>query len=80
MAGESIGIRGSTAPAPADPDPDFVPAGGLVGEVGVDPVLLTAFPITSADLMSYCGDRGATTTEGCWISAYDYLKLFNRFA
>jgi hypothetical protein len=68
------------SPAPADPDPNFVPGGGLVGEVGVDPVALNAFPITSADLMSYCGDRGATATEGCWISAYDYLKLFNRFA
>lgn len=77
--GHVYGLSHAPCGNPDDPDSNFVPPSGLVGEVGVDIAAKLAFPATAADIMSYCGDRGATTFEGSWISAYDYAKLFNRF-
>jgi hypothetical protein len=64
--------------APDDTDDDFVPANGLVGEVGVDVVGQAAFQPTVGDIMSYCGNQ-SPPYESEWISAYDWIKLFNRF-
>lgn len=78
--GHVYGLAHAPCGNPADPDGGFVPATGLAGEVGVDVIGQNAFPATAADMMSYCGDRGATAFEASWISAYDYVKLLTQFA
>jgi hypothetical protein len=78
--GHVYGLAHAPCGNPDDPDGNFVPPTGLVGEFGVDVIGQNAFPVTAADIMSYCGDRGASPFECSWISAYDYFKLFQRFA
>ncbi len=68
---------------PDDPDDDFVPSSGLVGEIGVDVVGQVAFAPTVSDFMSYCGSGSCACNgagyEGQWVSAYHWNKLFNAF-
>jgi hypothetical protein len=68
---------------PDDPDDDFVPSNGLLGEVGVDVVGQVAFAPTTSDFMSYCGTTPCPCNgagyEGQWVSAYHWNKLFNAF-
>jgi hypothetical protein len=59
---------------PANVDPNYPVYGtnpsGSIGEVGFDPLLLTAYdPATVLDLMTYCSPR--------WISPYNYQKVFD---
>ena len=58
-------------PAPDDVDRDFTPPDGSLGGVGVDPANRLAFPSSTFDFMAYCGPS--------WVSAYHWVKLFNRF-
>lgn len=63
---------------PDDVDDNFVPSGGLVGEVGVDTTYPIALSPTFGDLMSYCS-VGFGQYHDQWISAYDWTKLFRSF-
>ena len=70
---------GSPGNQPDDPDDEFVPSNGQIGEVGVDPAGQTAFQPTVGDFMSYCANGGDATYEGQWISAYQWNNLFQTF-
>jgi hypothetical protein len=74
--GHLYGLDHAPCGGPDDPDSNFVPPSGLVGEVGVDVAGQLPFPPTIGDIMSYCGsnDEG-----GRWISAYDWNKLYSTF-
>lgn len=61
-----------------DLDDKFVPPDGSLGDVGVDPDAMIAFPASTADFMSYCGDGGATAYENLWVSGYHWQRLWNR--
>ncbi len=76
--GHCYGLDHAPCGNPDDPDDDFVPPNGQVGEVGIDPVGQVAFQPTVGDIMSYCGNQ-SPPYEGEWISAYHWTKLFNRF-
>lgn len=75
--GHLYGLDHAPCGNPDDPDDDFVPPNGSIGDVGVDPVALVAFPASTGDFMSYCGDRGATTYENQWVSGYHWAKLLS---
>ncbi len=81
--GHLYGLDHAPCGNPDDPDDDFVPPSGLVGEVGVDVVGQVAFAPTVSDFMSYCGSGSCacngTGYEGQWVSAYHWNKLFNAF-
>jgi hypothetical protein len=77
--GHVYGLKHAPCGGPDDTDDNFVPKNGQVGEVGVDPVGQVAFAPTVGDIMSYCANR-SQPDEGEWISAYDWTKLFLRFA
>jgi hypothetical protein len=70
---------GTPGNQPDDPDDEYVPPGGKIGEVGVDPVGQTAFQPTVADFMSYCANSSDATYEGQWISAYQWNNLLDVF-
>lgn len=70
---------GTPGNQPDDPDDEYVPPGGKVGEVGVDPVGQTAFQPTVGDFMSYCANQSDATYEGQWISAYQWNNLLEVF-
>ena len=53
--GHLYGLDHAPCGGPDDPDDDFVPPSGLVGEVGVDVVGQVAFSPATSDFMSYCG-------------------------
>jgi hypothetical protein len=74
--GHVYGLAHAPCGSPDDPDDNFVPSNGRVGEVGVDPAAEIAFPPSVGDIMSYCGDRNHHPYENEWISAYDWTKLF----
>jgi hypothetical protein len=81
--GHLYGLDHAPCGGPDDPDDDFVPSNGLVGEVGVDVVGRIAFPTSTSDFMSYCGTTpnpcNGAGYEGQWVSAYHWNKLFNAF-
>lgn len=77
--GHLYGLDHAPCGNPDDPDDDFTPSDGSIGDVGVDPAAMVAFPATTSDLMSYCGDRGATAYENQWISSYHWGKLQDEF-
>ncbi len=70
---------GTPGNQPDDPDDEYVPPGGKIGEVGADPVGQTAFQPTVADFMSYCANSSDATYEGQWISAYQWNNLLDVF-
>jgi len=70
---------GTPGNQPDDPDDEYVPPGGKIGEVGVDPVGQTAFQPTVGDFMSYCANQSDATYEGQWISAYQWNNLLDFF-
>jgi len=70
---------GTPGNQPDDPDDEYVPPGGKIGEVGVDPVGQTAFQPTVGDFMSYCANQSDATYEGQWISAYQWNNLLEIF-
>jgi hypothetical protein len=70
---------GTPGNQPDDPDDEYVPPGGKIGEVGVDPIGQTAFQPTVGDFMSYCANSSDTTYEGQWISAYQWNNLLEVF-
>jgi len=76
--GHLYGLDHAPCGNPDDPDDNFVPKNGLVGEVGVDPVGQIAFAPTVSDFMSYCGNL-SPPYENQWISAYHWKKLFKNF-
>ena len=69
---------GTPGNQPDDPDDEFVPSSGRIGEVGVDPVGQVAFQPTVGDFMSYCGNISAAY-ESQWISAYHWNALLETF-
>jgi hypothetical protein len=71
--GHLYGLDHAPCGNPDDPDDDFVPASGMIGEVGVDPVAQTTAPGSVGDFMSYCSG------EAEWISAYHWRKLLTTF-
>ena len=64
-------VRCNPDPDPADVDDDYVPPDGSLGGIGVDIANRKAFAASTFDLMAYC--------DPVWMSAYHWLKLFNRF-
>ena len=74
--GHLYGLDHAPCGGPDDPDDDFVPTSGLVGEVSVDVAAQLAFSPTMGDMMSYCG---AIQEGGRGMSAYDWTKLFLAF-
>lgn len=77
--GHVYGLKHAPCGGPDDTDDHFVPSNGQVGEVGVDVVGQATLPPTNGDIMSYCGSTGASPYESEWISAYDWIKLYNTF-
>jgi hypothetical protein len=81
--GHLYGLDHAPCGNPDDPDDDFIPSSGLVGEVGVDVVGQVAFAPNTSDFMSYCGSTPCPCNgagyEGQWVSAYHWNKLFNAF-
>ena len=80
--GHVYGLDHAPCGGPDDTDDDYVPSDGSIGDVGIDPSsgpAVTAFPASTGDIMSYCGDLGSTTYESEWISAYDWEKLLEEF-
>jgi hypothetical protein len=69
---------GTPGNQPDDPDDEFIPPSGQIGEVGVDPVGQVAFQPTVGDFMSYCANR-SNSYEGQWISAYHWNTLLQTF-
>jgi hypothetical protein len=78
--GHVYGLDHAPCGGPDDPDEDFVPPDGSIGDVGVDPDTLVTFPASTSDFMSYCGDRGASTYENQWVSGYHWAKLHRTLA
>lgn len=78
--GHVYGLDHAPCGGPADPDEDFVPPDGSIGDVGVDPDTLVTFPASTSDFMSYCGDHGATAYENQWVSGYHWAKLHRTLA
>ena len=76
--GHVYGLDHAPCGNPEDPDDNFKPPDGKVGEVGVDVAGQVALAPTRGDIMSYCADT-TQTYEGEWISAYDWDKLFIHF-
>jgi hypothetical protein len=76
--GHVYGLEHAPCGGPEDPDDDFEPSDGKVGDVGVDVAGELAFAPTRGDMMSYCGNLGEAY-EGEWISAYDWAKLLQEF-
>ncbi len=74
--GHLYGLDHAPCGGPDEPDGDFVPSSGLVGEVSVDAAAQLAFPPTMGDMMSYCG---AIAEGGRGMSAYDWTKLYLTF-
>lgn len=72
--GHVYGLDHAPCGNPDDPDDDFTPSNGSIGDVGVDPAAMVAFPATTGDLMSYCGDKGSTAYEKQWISGVPLIK------
>jgi hypothetical protein len=70
---------GTPGNMPDDPDDEFVPGDGSIGDVGVDTSALVAFPANVGDFMGYCSSVGSLPYEGNWISAYHWTKLFEKF-
>ena len=77
--GHVYGLQHAPCGGPDDTDDDFVPSNGQLGEVGVDVAGQATLPPTNGDIMSYCGSTGASPYENEWISAYDWIKLYNTF-
>lgn len=81
--GHLYGLDHAPCGSPDNPDDDYVPSSGLIGEVGVDVIGQVAFPLTTSDFMSYCGTKpcpcGGAGYEGQWVSSYHWNKLFNAF-
>jgi hypothetical protein len=71
--GHLYGLDHAPCGNPDNPDDDFVPANGMIGEVGVDPLAQTTYAPGVGDFMSYC------SREAGWISAYHWDKLLERF-
>jgi hypothetical protein len=81
--GHVYGLEHAPCGGPDDPDDEFVPSGGSIGDAGIDPAsppTVGAFASSTSDFMSYCGDRGATAYENQWISAYHWNKLLGEFS
>jgi hypothetical protein len=83
--GHLYGLDHAPCGNPPDPDDDFIPPNGRIGEVGVDVVGLSAFPASGVsepgDFMSYCGSASLPCVgyENQWISAYHWTNLLDRF-
>jgi hypothetical protein len=76
--GHVYGLKHAPCKDPDEPDEDFKPSDGHVGDVGVDVAGQVALAPTRGDIMSYCADT-TQSYEGEWISAYDWTKLFLTF-
>jgi hypothetical protein len=79
--GHVYGLDHAPCGGPDDPDDDYVPSDGSIGDVGIDPASLpavAAFAASTGDIMSYCGNEGQPY-EAEWIGAYDWGKLFEEF-
>ncbi|MFF4361633.1 hypothetical protein [Streptomyces sp. NPDC001604] len=66
------GLKHAPCGNPANPDDNFVPKDGKLGDVGVDPHNMVVWPASTGDFMSYCG------FEDKWISGYHWTKLWLR--
>ncbi|MEZ4389243.1 MAG: M66 family metalloprotease [Candidatus Krumholzibacteriia bacterium] len=66
--GHNLGLYHVACGGPADPDPDYPYAGGLIGQWGLDLVTeQVKDPAEHRDLMSYCQPK--------WISDYMYEQV-----
>ncbi len=68
--GHNMGRSHSPCGSPANPDPSYPYAGGLIGMWGYDTVLgLLKNPSTTKDIMAYCTPN--------WVSDYVYKGILN---
>lgn len=62
-------------PAPEDTDPDYWPANGSIGDVGLDVARLDVYPAGVGDFMSYCSTPGPNRTYDRWIGPFHWSRL-----